>query len=121
MNEHLVEVLDELRGVNEDLDEIADRIAALHTRRYTRDERQTVIARIAGNADDDLITALALLARGLCVVPASEAMDDNDREKAQLHGEDAFSRLTDWHLRGPASSAAALIDPDHANTPRTDR
>jgi hypothetical protein len=121
MNEHLAEVLDQLRGVNEDLDEIADRIEDLHTRTYTRDERQTVIARIAGNADDDLITALALLARGLCVVPANEAMDDNDREKARLHGEDAFSRLTDWHLRGSASAAAALIDPDHNRPARTEQ
>jgi hypothetical protein len=110
MNEHLEFVLDQLRGVNEDLDEIADRIAALATRTYTRDERQTVIARIVGNADDDLVTALALLARDLCTVPADQPMDDNDREKARLHGQDAFSRLTDWHLRGPASAAAALID-----------
>jgi hypothetical protein len=121
MNEHLAFVLDQLRGVNEDLDEIADRIEALHTRTYTLDERQTVIARIAGNVDDDLITALALLARGLCVVPTDQPMDDNDREKARLHGEDAYTRLTDWHLRGPASAAAALIDPDHTHPTRTGR
>jgi hypothetical protein len=116
MNEHLAEVLDQLRGVNEDLDEIADRIEALHDRSYTRDERQTVIARIAGNADDDLLTALALLLKDLCIVPAAQAMDDHDRKTAEQHGQDAALWLTDWHLRGPASSAAALIDPT-----RTDR
>jgi hypothetical protein len=110
MNEHLEFVLDQLRGVNEDLDAVADRIEALATRTYSRDERQTVIARIAGNADDDLVTALALLVQHLTIVPAEQPMDDNDREKARLHGEDAYTRLTDWHLRGPASAAAALID-----------
>jgi hypothetical protein len=125
MNEHLAEVLDQLRGVNEDLDEIADRIEALNARSYTLDERQTVIARIFGNADDDLVTALALLTQALCIVPADQPMDEHDRKQAEQHGQDAALWLTDWHLRGPASSAAALIDPanDTAGgrcTPMTD-
>ena len=112
MNEYLAEVLDQLRGVNPDLDEIADRIEALATRTYTRDERQTVIARIAGNADDDLITALALLTQHLCIVPATEPMPDTDRKQAEQYGQDAAMWLTDWRTRRPAASAAALIDPD---------
>jgi hypothetical protein len=121
MNEHLGFVLDQLRGVNTDLDEIADRIEALATRTYTRDERQTVIARLAGNADDDLITALALLVQHLCTVPDGQAMDDTDRKTAERHGQDAALWLTDWHLRRPASSAAALIDPDHNRPARTEQ
>lgn len=111
MNEHLEEVLDQLRGINEDLDEIADRISALHARTYTRDERQTVIARIAGNADDDLITALALLLKDLCIVPGDEPMPEQNRKEAERHGQEAALWLTDWHLRKPASEASALIDP----------
>jgi len=110
MNEYLAYVLDQLRGFNADLDEIADRIEALATRAYTRDERQAMVARIAGNADDDLITALALLTQHLCIVPADQAMDDTDRKTAEQHGQDAALWLTDWTLRKPAAQAAALID-----------
>lgn len=113
MNEHLAEVLDQLRGVNPDFDEIADRIEALATRTYTRDERQTAIARIAGNADDDLITALALLTQHLCIVPAEQPISDADRKKAEQYGQEAALWLTDWELRRPAAQAAGLIDPDY--------
>ena len=112
MGESLAEVLNQLRGVNADLDEIADRIESLATRTYTRDERQTVIARIAGNADDDLITALALLTQHLCIVPASTPMPEPARKQAEQHGQDVALWLTDWTLRRPAAEAAGLIDPD---------
>lgn len=110
MNEYLAHVLDQLRGFNEDLDEIADRIEALAARKYTRDERQAMVARVAGNADDDLITALALLTQHLCIVPAEQVMDETDRKTAERLGQDAALWLTDWTLRTPASEAAALID-----------
>ena len=112
MNEHLAQVTEQLRGFNADLTEIADRIDALAARTYTRDERQALISKICGNADDDLITALALLTQHLCIVPAEQVMDETHRKNAERLGQDAALWLTDWNLRRPASQAAALIDPD---------
>lgn len=111
MNEDLAWAIYQLRGFNEDLDEIANRLEALHSRTYTRDERQAMVSRLAGNYEDDLITAVALLAKELTVVPDSEAMNEQDRKAAEQHGQNMAFLLTAPELHQPAASAAALIDP----------
>lgn len=111
MTEDLAYALDQLRGFNADLDAIADRIEALATRTYTRRERMETIARLAGNHEDDLITAIALLAKELTVVPADQAMGDTDRKTAEQHGQDIALLYTDPDLHQPAAAAAALIEP----------
>jgi hypothetical protein len=111
MDQHLADTLDQLRGINSNLDTIADALENLHHRTYTLDERQTVIARLTGNADDDLVTALALLTQHLCTrIPATPALDDTDRKALEQHGQDTALWLTDWRLRQPAAEAAALLE-----------
>lgn len=113
MNEDLAWALDQLRGFNDDLDEIADRIQALHDRTYSREERQAIVARLAGSYEDDLITAVALLAQSLCTLPAGQAMDDHDRKTAEQHGQDIALHLLHPALHQPAAEAAALIEPSN--------
>ena len=118
MTEHLAYLIDQLRGVNADLDKVADGLEGLTTRTYDRDERQTTIAFLTGNADSDLVTVTAVLTQHLCTVPADQGMREQDRKTAEQHGQDVALLLTDPRLHQPASEAAALIDPsyEHADT-----
>lgn len=107
----LLDRIDDLRGFCPELDTVADAFEGLATRTYSRDLRQTVVARLAGCEDDDTVTVLALLVQHLCTTGTDMAsMPDADRKKSERYGQDVALFLTDRHLHTPASEASALID-----------
>ncbi|MET8585765.1 hypothetical protein ABZX39_33580 [Streptomyces collinus] len=117
MDDQLATALDQLTGFHPNLDAITAHLEALHTLAssptLTRDHRQALVARLAGSYEDDLITAVALVAKALCTIPTDTAdpISEDDAKTAEQHGQDLALRLTEPYLHQPAAEAAYVIDP----------
>ncbi|MFI2620365.1 hypothetical protein [Streptomyces sp. NPDC018584] len=109
----LGELLADLRGVHAGVDLVLDGLRLIAHDRHSIDRTQTLCAALAGNADCDLITAIAYTVQRLADAdtnPCLRALPLEQQKTARLAGEQAAYALTDPDLHQYASETAAAID-----------
>ncbi|MEU1134130.1 hypothetical protein ABZ383_30455 [Streptomyces sp. NPDC005900] len=106
-------LLADLRGVHAGIELILDGLRLIAHDRHSIDRTQTLIATLAGNADCDLITAIAHTVQRLASAdtnPALRTLPLDQQKQVQRHGEQAVFDLTDPYHHQQASEACAAID-----------
>lgn len=109
----LEDLLDAIRGVHPDLDEIADRFRALLMDRHTIDTSQTLVAALGGWEGRNVVALAGLAIQRLATPdtnPCLRGLPDYQQKLAQGIGENTAFVLTSPTLAQFAADTAAAID-----------
>lgn len=109
----LDDVINDLRGIHPALDLIADAAQLIATDRLTRDQTQTITAKLGGCADTDTLTLIRLLIERLTDADTNPCLRDLPlavQEKTRKQIVPLSYDLAHPDLHQPAADAAAAID-----------
>lgn len=109
----LEDLLDGIRGVHPDLDEIADRFHHLLLDRHTLDTSQSLIAALGGWERHNMVALIGLAIQRLATPdsnPCLRALPEHRQKLAQRIGENTAFFLTGPNLAQLAADTAAVID-----------
>lgn len=113
-------ILADLANVHPGLDKVLDGLREIAEAHLTIDLTQTLAASLAGNADCDLITAVAQLVARITNADSSPALRTlplDAQKTAQQMGEQVVFDLSDPNLHQIASETAAFIDGHRSKGP----
>lgn len=110
MDSELAGLLEDLAGIDPNLDAILAHLAQLATAKPQPSQLQTVLYRLAGNQGLDLISVIGLTVRHLTrTSPAVDTLPDPARKTALEAGERAeFTAY--YYDRTPVTEAIAALD-----------
>lgn len=110
----LGDLLDDLHGFDEGIDQIVSGLRNIALRRLTDDRIQLLLATLCGSPDaTDLVGAIALLKERLTdpdTSPALRALPLDVQKETVRHGELAAYALRDPELRDSTAAACAALD-----------
>lgn len=116
LDPELAGLIDDLTGIDPDVDDLCDAARRIALSRHTLDHTQTLSVTLAGSPDGtDVITLIGQLVARLTNLNSNPALRDlpSDRQKnTQRHGELLVHHLGDPDLHQHASNASGSIHTD---------